>query len=925
MDTQTVSPEAPRATLIEKLRKLPLKLKLLAGAVAIILIALSAYFLLNKPIVNQTEQPQLPSSIIAKIGDSNVYQGYLDKELKFYPATKSAEVKEQLKQKVIDDQITLVEAKKEGLIQDFKDSPNVTDEEYLQRAKSLTDLKLKIEEGRDRILGSLVSLNFFRENTDPQILAAYKERAFSKISPVYEKLKAKEITLSQARQALSSDSAVKALDPAINANVAANFNNRKGNQITFWPEFDQMLWQTNVGDVTPLYIGRTQDKDGNIVEATYVFGLIDEKTEGAGYASYKQWLDQKKKNYNLSWLGQVTKLFALLPSWEVFAQDGDPGSYDGGYNDNGGNAGDGNLSNQNHTIDNPPNTCDNIPNSASSCDGGSSGPPPPPPPPPPLVPSWAGTVFTETGATLPGANVNITCSTGNGGAVSDATGAYSSPPIAGVNYTCNPINLSATYGGILCQEYPVNIPNTTAVQYNNFTCNLGPPACNKPCPGNGYCEGAEDGCNTCRPNASGVNVCQKPPACGETCIQDSNCAGSEQGCTVCIPADSGTGKMCGKPPACNVSCTRDEQCAGAGNGCTVCLPADSGEGKVCRKPAACGIDCAKDSQCAGGKDGCTVCLPNDSGTGNVCRPPAACGVNCALDSQCAGAKDGCDACRPADTGSGSVCRPTPACGVSCTKDSQCAGAKDGCSACVGGVCKFPPACGVACTTKADCTGARDGCSECLEGTCTNYNDNMCKCDGIEADLDYPNNFKMDALGKIEGDDTRKAQIADVTFRLTRDNQVVAKSNPITPQITESTPSKVRFKASWTTPPPAVVKGATYRVFADVRCKPKKIVASAAELADASLVSNNQSVDIEQPVKSLPPKGLEWAVKTLSKLFSNGKINPIVGEVLAQLGSPSPSPSIKAQSNLQLSTLNFVKLMDTDNCRFVMFKFDETLF
>jgi len=37
-------------------------------------------------------------------------------------------------------------------------------------------------------------------------------------------------------------------------------------------------------------------------------------------------------------------------------------------------------------------------------------------------------------------------------------------------------------------------------------------------------------------------------------------------------------------------------------------------------------------------------------------------------------------------------------------------------------------------------------------------------------------------------------------------------------------------------------------------------------------------------------------------------------------------TVNAQdANLQLKTLNFIKMMDTDNCRFVMWKFDETLF
>lgn len=187
-----------------------------------------------------------------------------------------------------------------------------------------------------------------------------------------------------------------------------------------------------------------------------------------------------------------------------------------------------------------------------------------------------------------------------------------------------------------------------------------------------------------------------------------------------------------------------------------------------------------------------------------------------------------------------------------------------------------------------------------------------------AEMNYPNNFNFEAFGKVEGSDTAKAEIADITFRLTKDNQVVAKSNPITPEVVESSANKLRFKAAWQTAPPAVSKGSTYRVFADVRCKPKRIVASGKD--SFSPVSKAQVV--QSP--SQPPKGLEFAFRGINQLFGNSNVQ--VKAVTDKLLAMFSTSTVNAQgSNLQLQTLNFVKLMDTDNCRFVMFKYDESLF
>jgi hypothetical protein len=350
--------------------------------------------------------------------------------------------------------------------------------------------------------------------------------------------------------------------------------------------------------------------------------------------------------------------------------------------------------------------------------------------------------------------------------------------------------------------------------------------------------------------------------------------------------------ICREPLACNESCTTKDDCFGNKEGCIECRSNDQGQ-KVCQPPPACNASCATQEDCKSNQVGCTDCRPDTTGK-NVCqKPPLACNAVCAEDKDCFGNREGCSMCLEG------ACRKPPACNDKCTVDKTCETAKDGCTACVNGSCRIPPACGTACTTKADCQGAKDGCSGCELGTCTNYNDQMCKCDGMVADITYPSNsFNFEAFGKVEGPDIKKAEIADVTFRMTKDNQVVAKSNPITPTIVENTAGKVRYKAAWSTPPPPISKDSTYRVFADVRCKPKRVT-TAQNFTPAV---NTETVVLEK--QALPPKGLKFIAESLDKLLGKNWLGrPIVGEVLAQLSSPSPSPSA-AQTNLQLQTLNF---------------------
>lgn len=752
-----------------------------------------------------------PQTTIAKVGDTSIPQLYLDVELKYYPATPSSEAKKMLVQKIINDEVTLEAAKQEGLIGDYPQGSNLSNEEYLKRTALVKQVKDQINNTGYVIKGKLVMVWFYNNRiVGPEGFEASKKIAYDTIKPLYDQVKAKQITIDKAGEIIKANKSLAEIDPAYLSNAIGNFTFYKGGTATFWDEFNDKLWNTPAGEVTDLYIGGGAYRDGKPSEEAYMFAQIDEKSSSPDYIDYEKWLENKKKAYKVIQVSLPAFNLLFNPK-TVFAQD-----------DNTGRSG-----------------------------------------------VWKGHVLTETGAGIIGASVYISngC-TGSPGMhlVTDSNSYFDSGTSYDLSCICDPQTIYAVVPGRECERFSgIKVVNGIASNYQDITCRLPPP----------------------------------PPT----------------------PTPTPTPTP---PPACNVACTSNDYCLQAPDGCNTCM---GGTCQKCEpKPAE-----TRTLSCPPGQTGSitetrTYACPAGSwsewtATSNTCTPPPACGDSCTSDSYCFGAPDGCTSCIPNNSGTGKVCAPPPACGSSCVRDDQCIGdaARNGCTACVSGTCRIPPACGTACTTKADCSGAKDNCSECLEGTCSDYNANMCKCDGIVADMSFPSNaFKFEAFGKVEGGDVKKAEIADITFRMTKNNQVIAKSNPITPEVVENSGSKLRFKAAWQTTPPAVDKNATYRLFADVRCKPKRITASNGELA-----SIPQSEPVFESAQQLPPPpGLQMIANVINYLFGKGS-DLITKEALAQFSS-SPTPN-QAESNLQLKTLNFVKMLDTDNCRFVMWKYDETLF
>ena len=117
--------------------------------------------------------------------------------------------------------------------------------------------------------------------------------------------------------------------------------------------------------------------------------------------------------------------------------------------------------------------------------------------------------------------------------------------------------------------------------------------------------------------------------------------------------------------------------------------------------------------------------------------------------------------------------------------------------------------------------------------------------------------------------------------------IIAQSPVYTPEVTEQSATKVRYKADWNMTPPEIKKGKLYRVFTEITCKPKRIV----RIGDASDPNQYQS--------------------------------KVAGISTANAAEPSAS-SMVARNDLQLRTLNLVKRGETDKCKYLFFEYDEAM-
>lgn len=270
----------------------------------------------------------------------------------------------------------------------------------------------------------------------------------------------------------------------------------------------------------------------------------------------------------------------------------------------------------------------------------------------------------------------------------------------------------------------------------------------------------------------------------------------------------------------------------------------------------------------------------------------------------------------------------PGCNVSCDGKPAnfCQQASDGCTVCdlTSKKCvppnTQPPTTGTGTgpTTTGTGTGPTTGTGTGSQPSPTpDFNSSMCACDGIESTSIFPGQpVEVTAYGKVEGANTSKAKIESMQFLLyegQNNTAAVLQSQTIAATVAQSSSSKVRYSAKWSTVIPSTVKaGATYRIQAKLKCV-KKTTAMVGE--DSAVLGEATS-----------PSVLSNIFTFFRNLFRRG---PQQQDSVSSV--PSPTVSIDTPQGVQEITDNSKTLQlktihpaqtETDKCSIIRFKFSQ---
>jgi hypothetical protein len=280
--------------------KKPLILAFLVGLV--IVGALVAIYLMGRTSnpTGPSVSKDSPKSVIAKVGNENIYKEDFDYELASYPNVPGVDSKKVVMEKLIEDSIALQEAKKtvpEEIDSNIYNSPGKDYEERIQYlSKQRTEFSLK----NSSIQGTIVSVWFFNTKPGPIGYEEGKKLALSKITQVQNDVKNGRITIKEAGEQIKNDATLAQVDPAYRANALIEFNKGADERITFDEGFNSILRNLKPGEVSEVYLAKDKDlTTGEKVDALYMFGQVGAVNAGFDQANYESWIDSLREKYEV--------------------------------------------------------------------------------------------------------------------------------------------------------------------------------------------------------------------------------------------------------------------------------------------------------------------------------------------------------------------------------------------------------------------------------------------------------------------------------------------------------------------------------------------------------------------------------------------------------------------------------------------------
>lgn len=246
------------------------------------------------------KKKNVPEGAIAMVGREYIYQSDVE-ALKTTQSDINNNTDEIIIKKLVQDSIVLQAASVDkliGLDSGFFNSPT---KDLVKRNQMLEKAVAAVKsQSITSMQGKVVSLWFYNSEEPQMGYEPAKQLATQIMTDLHNKVKTGQLSIDQAADQIKNNPELEKMDRQYRTNAIYGFITKDDKKITFDPSFDALMWNLEKGMVSDLHLSTDFKEDGTEIDAVYMFGQITEKQGNQQVKSFEDWLELKKKNYEVS-------------------------------------------------------------------------------------------------------------------------------------------------------------------------------------------------------------------------------------------------------------------------------------------------------------------------------------------------------------------------------------------------------------------------------------------------------------------------------------------------------------------------------------------------------------------------------------------------------------------------------------------------
>ncbi len=256
---------------------------------------------------NTPENPP-PQGAIAKVGDEYIYQQDLEAEVAHQQTGQvlSAESRQNLLGKLVYDSTILQGAAADSLVSLNNTIFNNAQKDYLQRVKTVEEVKRHFATKLTGLHGIVVYIWFDQQNS-PLTEEQRKEVARKTLQTLRDEVVTNKITIAQAAEKLKQDMTLAQVTKDHKNSTSMEFHVLPEEKITFFTPFDTLLKSLKPGEVTEIFLAKDTDYSGNSVkektgrDVAYLFGQVTDVITEGNIIDFSHWYEKKLTSYEITY------------------------------------------------------------------------------------------------------------------------------------------------------------------------------------------------------------------------------------------------------------------------------------------------------------------------------------------------------------------------------------------------------------------------------------------------------------------------------------------------------------------------------------------------------------------------------------------------------------------------------------------------